>query len=468
VKLESLIENYQENIVQSLQGLVRIKSVEGKPRENMPFGEGPYKALNYMLDLAESMGFQTLNVDNYAGHIDLGDGEETVGMLVHLDVVPEGEGWTYPPFGAEIHNDKIYGRGTIDDKGPAIAALYAMKAVKESGLSIRKKVRMILGTNEETNWGGIHYYLKKIKQPDIAFVPDADFPVINGEKGILVFDLKKKLKGQHKESSLVLESIKGGNAPNMVPDACTAVLRAEKDIQQDIEKKLESFKKETGSDISLEYSEPEKIIFYSKGKSAHGSKPELGINAISQLMKFLGQLPFDDSEVQNFIEVYNKHIGNGYYGECIGCGFEDQISGKLILNVGMIRLDAQEGVITINIRYPITVSSEKVYSGIRETLKETEIEIIEKEDMKPIYIPKEHELVKKLMQVYQKATGDMESKPIIIGGGTYARAIKNAVAFGPLFPGTLGLEHQKDECISIGSLIKCAKIYAEAIYQLAK
>lgn len=467
MELDRRIESYREDMIQSLQELIRIRSVEGEPRENMPFGEGPYQALNYMLNLAKSMGFQTLNVDNYAGHIDLGSGEETVGILVHVDVVPEGEGWTYPPYGGEIHDGKIYGRGAIDDKGPAIAVLYAMKAIQESGLSISKKVRMILGTNEETNWEDIPYYLKRVKKPDLAFVPDADFPVIHGEKGILVLDLKKKLN-QPSKGNLVLEKIQGGNAPNMVPDACTAVLLVEGNIRQDVENILRNFVKETGWDLSLKDIGSGKVVISSKGKSAHGSTPEKGINAISQLMKFLGELPFEDCGVGEFIRIYNRHIGMEYYGESIGCGFEDEISGKLIFNVGMIYVDEKEAAVTVNIRYPITISSQEVYPGMHQSLKDTGIEIIEQEDMKPIYIPEDHELIQKLMQVYREKTGDMKSKPIVIGGGTYARAIENAVAFGPLFPGQPGVEHQKDEYISIDSLLQCAKIYAEAIYQLAK
>ncbi|HHY91502.1 MAG TPA: Sapep family Mn(2+)-dependent dipeptidase, partial [Clostridiales bacterium] len=258
------------------------------------------------------------------------------------------------------------------------------------------------------------------------------------------------------------------NAPNMVADWCTAILRGEKEIQKTVEKELEIFIKETGYALSSEQSEEGKIILHSKGKSAHGSTPQLGINAISQLMKFLERLPWDDSDIGEFIKLYNQKIGMGYHGESIGCGFEDEISGKLIFNVGMIHVDAERMTITANIRYPITFSDNQVYDGIREALKNTEFEVIPRDHKKPIYIPEEHELVQTLMGVYQKETGDMESKPIIIGGGTYARALKNAVAFGPTFPGRMGLEHQRDEHISIDSLLKCTKIYAQAMYALAK
>ena len=223
MNLNKIIKEYKDDIIKSTQEIIRIRSVEDEAKEGMPFGEGVNEALKYVLKLSSELGFEVANFDGYAGHAEIGNGDETVGVLVHLDVVPEGEGWTYPPYAAEIHDDKIFGRGTIDDKGPAIAVLYAMKAIKESGLDINKKIRIIFGTNEETDWGGITYYLKKVKAPDVAFTPDADFPVIHGEKGILVFDLAKAVSKKC-TGNIRIKNIYGGNRPNMVPDSCTAIL----------------------------------------------------------------------------------------------------------------------------------------------------------------------------------------------------------------------------------------------------
>lgn len=465
MKIKKLVDKYRNDIIKSTQELVRIKSVEEEGKPGMPFGEGPYKALEYALNLSEEFGFKTKNLDGYAGHADLGEGEEVVGILAHLDVVPEGDGWTYPPYSGEIHDDKIYGRGTIDDKGPAVACIYAMKILKDLEVPLNKKIRIIFGTNEETNWGCMDYYFKHEEAPNIAFTPDADFPVIHGEKGIIDFDLVQNLNN-NSCNNITVESIKGGNAANMVPDYCEVVLKS--DEITEIEEKFNKFVEETKYPLSMEI-KGDKIKVSGEGISAHGSTPEKGKNAISYVMKFLGEILNGDCDVCEFIKIYNERIAFKHHGEDIGCGFEDDVSGKLSFNPGVIVGNEDEIKLTVNVRYPIKSSSKDVYSGIRYNLKDTNIELIEKEgESKPLYMPKDHFLVQKLMKVYKDVTGDVDSQPITIGGGTYARAMENAVAFGPVFPGQKELAHQKDEYISIDNLMKLTEIYAKALYELTR
>lgn len=461
-----LIDEYKDEIIKTTQEVIKIKSVEEKPLPGMPFGEGPYKALEKTLQIAEDMGFETKNLEGYAGHIDLGEGEEVVGVLAHLDVVPEGEGWIYGPYSGEIHDGKIYGRGTVDDKGPAVATLYAMKALKESGVELKRKIRLILGANEETGWGCMNYYFKHEKAPNMAFTPDAEFPVIHGEKGIIIFDLVYN-KNSFTDGDIKLIDIKGGNAPNMVPDSAEAILEV-RDLSF-IEQSLRLCKEERNYPITIS-NDGNNVKVVAKGKSAHGSTPEKGENAITYLLAFLGEYIFArDSYIGMFLQFYNDKIAFKYHGEGIGCGFEDDVSGKLNFNVGMIKLEEENIVLTINVRYPIKTTSEEVYDAIRENLKDTNIELVaSSKDTKPLYVPKDDFLVEKLMNVYREFTGDMESQPITIGGGTYARAMENAVAFGPMFPGQVELAHQKDEYISIDHLMKITKIYAKALYELAK
>lgn len=457
-----MVDALQDDIIKSTQEIIRIKSVKDSPKENMPFGEGIDDCLKYALELSKDLGFDTKNIDNYAGHADLGSGDEVVGILVHLDVVPEGDNWSYPPYGGEIHDGKIYGRGTIDDKGPAIATLYAMKAIKDTNIKLSKKIRIIFGTDEESGWQGIDYYLKHEKVPDMAFTPDADFPAIHGEKGIQIFDLKKSFKGNLKDNGVQVTKIKGGNRPNMVPDYCEAHIISDRSIKE----LVNTYSKE--NDLKIEIIENEgKSIIKSYGISAHGSLPESGQNAISQLIVFLNTLELADGDIKDFIRFYKDKIGMEYYGESIGCGFKDEESGNLIFNVGMIDLDEDNVALSINVRYPITNTSEDVLSGIEKALINTGITIDLHEHKAPIYLPKDHELIQKLMKVYRNFTGDNRD-PITIGGGTYARAIDNAVAFGPLFPGQPELAHQKDEFISIDDLMNITKIYANALYELAK
>ncbi len=460
--LNNRIEEMRDNIIATTQELVRIKSVQDTPKEGKPFGEGVNKALEATLEIAKNMGFETGNIDGYAGYAEMGQGDEMLGILCHLDVVPEGSNWSYPPYAAEIHDDKIYGRGTIDDKGPAVAALYAMKAVKDSDITLNKRVRIIFGTNEESGWGGMDYYLENAEVPDLGFSPDAEFPVIHAEKGILIFKLKEEFESVDNKGTVKVKSIKGGNAPNMVPDHCEAELEGN---YQQIKEKLNEFLTKNDYDMSLEKND-DLVLLKSEGVSAHGSMPADGQNAISQLMTFLGTLDLGEDDIAEFISFYNDKIGMEYYGQSIGCGFEDEVSGKLIFNVGVIDLSSKKGEITVNIRYPVTNKAETVYSGIKDKLNK-DIELEETQAKDPLYVEKDDPLVKNLMEVYRDIVGDEDSEPIAIGGGTYARAIEKAVAFGPLFPGQIELAHQKDEYIGIPELIQNAKIYAGAVAALA-
>lgn len=461
--LNKRIDEMKEDIVKSTQRLIQIRSVESEPKKGMPFGEGVNKALLNVLNLAETLGLKNKNVDGYAGYAEIGEGEEILGILCHLDVVPEGKDWTYPPYGGEIHDNKIYGRGAIDNKGPAIGALYALKAIKDMGLELNKRIRVIFGTDEESGWKGMEYYLKNEDKPDYAFSPDAEFPVIYGEKGIIILKFKQVFDLRSNTGNIIIKSIKGGNAPNMVPDYCEALLRV--DNYKSVQDKLMNYVDSTGSILDLEIINDNELIIKSQGISAHGSLPQDGKNAISQLICFLDTIELPEDDLTKFIKFYSSKIGMEYNGQSIGCDLRDDISGRLVFNVGMIKIDDNAGEVTVNIRYPVTYSKEDVIKGIIKELEGTEIVFEENSHMEPLFIPKEDPLVKKLMKVYREFTGDNQ-EPITIGGGTYARAVKKAVAFGPLFPGQPELAHQKDEYIKIDDLILNTKIYANAILEL--
>ena len=212
------IENNIDPLIEDISSVCQINSVEGEPQPGMPFGEGPAKALEAMLNIGETMGFKTENFDNYVGHIEMGEGEEILGILGHVDVVPAGEGWEHDPWGSTIVDGKMYGRGVLDDKGPVLTCLYAMKILKDMGIELNKRVRVILGTNEETDWKCMAYYLNEVKPelPTIAFSPDSDFPVTYAELGLLQYTLTRSI-------SETLE-IEGGNAFNSVPSKASVTL----------------------------------------------------------------------------------------------------------------------------------------------------------------------------------------------------------------------------------------------------
>lgn len=456
------IEEMSQEIIKSTQGIVRIKSVEGEPREGMPFGEGPYNALKYALDLSERLGFKTVNLENYIGYAEYGEGEEYIGVLGHLDVVPEGDGWFYPAYGAEIHDGKIYGRGTMDDKGPIISALYGLKAIKDSQIKLSKKVRIIFGTNEESGCGEIEHYFKTEKAPVAGFTPDAEYPIINGEKGLTIFDFVKDLKFVGNND--VIKYIKGGQKANMVPDYCEAGV-----ITNQVQKVLlyaHNFKEITGYDVTAEVKN-DMVVIKSVGVSAHGSTPELGQNAIMQLFGFIEQLGFEDSDILDFIKFYNEYVGLETDGEAFGVGLRDDVSGNLSFNVGTIDINEDRAKMTVNLRYPVTYTFEEMMKGINATLEGSGIRVENMEHQKPLYFPEDHPIIKKLSKVYEEQTGAKASL-LSIGGGTYAKEMPNIVAFGPLFPGEPELIHQANEYIKIEDLIKNTKIYAQAIYELAK
>ncbi|MDO4486106.1 MAG: dipeptidase PepV [Bacillota bacterium] len=463
------IEENKAEMIESLSALISIPSVAVEAVGDKPFGENVHRAYMYMLDMAEKDGFAIFNADNYGGHIDF-DGRENgiVGIVGHLDVVPEGEGWDFEPYGGEIIDGNVCGRGTVDDKGPVIASYYAMKALKECGYEPRKTIRLILGLDEETNWEGIEHYLSAVPDvPDYGFTPDGDFPAIHGEKGIIVFDIAKKFPRTGAEG-IMLKSVKGGTAANSVADRARAVISdSQGGGYENIKAAAAEFRAETGCRINCK-GIGKSLEVTVQGVSAHGAKPEQGENAISMIMDFLGRINFAAEETNEFISFYNNHIGYELHGENIGCDFADEVSGRLVFNVGMIDMDTRAAKVTVNIRYPVTYDDEKVYEGIMSVLSGYDMGIVKGKHQEPIFMPEDDPLISVLMEIYRKHTGDTESRPLVIGGGTYARAVKNTVAFGARFPDEPELGHQKNECISIDNLMKLTEIYAETIYRLSE
>ncbi len=474
-KIREQLQKEKENMVLSLQELISIPSVLGEKKANAPFGLEVKKAFEYMLRKGEEDGFSIINIDGYGGHLqwnkesgsqsDFGYGD-TMGILCHLDVVPAGEGWSYNPFGKNLVDGKIYGRGSADDKGPTIAAYYAVKALKDLGFKPSKNIRIVLGLDEETNWLGMEKYLEKVEPADFGITPDGDFPVVNGEKGILSFTIAKKFKSE-KQEGIHLRKIKGGNAHNMVADWARAVILSSNKDDYGLVKEICNNLASQGFSIKTK-GIGKSLEIYVEGVSAHGSTPEKGKNAISKIMEILSKLNIASDDIAEFIEFYITHIGYETEGSSLGIDLRDDVSGKTAVNVGVIELDDKSVKLKVNVRYPVTKSDEEVYSGISSVVEPYNIGIIKEAHKKPIFIDENDSFIKTLMDVYREETGDVESQPIIMGGGTYSRAMKNFVAYGGIFPGEEELAHQKDEYIKVDSLMKMSEIYANAIYRLCK
>lgn len=479
-KIYRRIDANKGEMIKTLQELISIPSVVTEAEEDMPFGKNVHEAFSYMIKKAEQEGFTVFNADNYGGHIEFGgsvsddavkEGSSItggcMGIVGHLDVVPEGGDWSYDPYGGEIADGKLYGRGAIDDKGPVISAFYAMKAIKEAGIMPRKKVRLILGLDEETEWNGMRYYLKHTDAPDLGFTPDSEFPAIHGEMGLIFFDIAKKLNPSH-DSGLELRSLKGGNAPNMVADHASAVVfDPDPHCYEIIRSKAGKFCEEKNVKISCKKL-GKSLEITVKGKSAHGSRPATGVNAISIMMDFLGRLDLVSDDISDFIQFYNKHIGYELDGSSLGVGLEDEPSGKLIFNVGKVDLGRRAVKLTVNIRYPVTFHVDEVYGAMMPVLDRYELGVVKGKYEAPKYLPADDPFIVTLMDIYREHTGDTDSKPMVIGGGTYARMFDNCVAFGSSFPGDREIAHQKNEFIRTDDLMQITRIYADTIYRLTK
>ena len=456
------IDLLKEDIISSTCNLIKIPSVLS-PTSNpqIPFGENCNSALEYVLDLGNRLGFRTKNVDGYCGYIEFGEGDELVGIIGHLDVVPEGENWTYPPFGATIANGNIYGRGAIDDKGPVIASLYAMKAVMDN-CKINKRVRLIVGLNEENDWKCIEYYKKHEEIPSYGFSPDADFPCIYAEKGLLNVFLSAPYNNEDKIKIIDIDC--GNNAINVVPKFCKITLEVNnKDYLNEYIHNLKTIVENHSFNISITL-ENNNILLISRGVSAHAAHPDLGKNAISPALIVLNEL-FEKYSIKNeLLSYFCKNIGLEYNGESLGLNITDE-SGSLTLNVAQFSLKDSTLNIGMNLRIPVDTPIDTIEKTFNASLPAC-IDVHFSGEKEPLYISKEHWLIKTLCSVFNEVTG-LDATPIAIGGATYARAFPNFISFGANFPGNKDMCHQVDEFISIDNLILSTKIYTKAIYELS-
>ncbi|MDI2586097.1 dipeptidase PepV [Psychrobacillus sp. NEAU-3TGS] len=455
-----LAEDKKEEIITELQKLIQIPSVLQKDlaTDDMPFGPKPLEALQHMLQEGEKAGFTTKNVDNMAGHIEMGEGEEILGILCHVDVVPEGYGWTYPPFEGVVANDRVYGRGAIDDKGPTIAAWMAMKLVKESGIELSKKVRMIIGTDEESGFRCVDRYFQKEQMPTIGFAPDADFPIINAEKGIasLIFTQKGSPETE------TIQFFQAGKRTNMVPDEAFAFVFGGLIT---IKEKFDVFAKEHGITGEVAPQGPMVKVLVN-GKSAHAMEPDEGVNAAIVLAKFLQTINLT-AHSKAFVDFLVEGFGEDSRGHKLELNFTDDISGDTTLNPGVIHYAPEQGSCTqVSMRYSVTYPFEEKLAACREVLKQMGITLDLGSNSAPHHVDEKDELIQTLQEVYERNTGE-EAKLLSIGGGTYARVLDKGVAFGMLFPGRKDVAHQLDEYVDIEDLIKATAIYADAIVELA-
>lgn len=452
--------NHKEDLLKDLFELLSVRSILGTDiTEETPFGSGPREALDLILSFGKRDGYKTKLVENKAGHIEVGQGEELFGILGHVDVVPVVEAdWTSHPFKPEIRDGKIFARGSLDDKGPTMAAYYAVKLLDKLGVKWNKRVRVIVGSDEETGFRCVEAYFKHEEQPASGFTPDAMFPLVYAEKARATFDHKLKFVDEDGQYNYKLVKFNGGQVLNMVVASVEAELEGE---ASDIKEKFENFLAQEKLEGEVEVGNTIKLTL--KGKAAHGSTPQYGINGATKLAEFLSTLGLDNNG-KNFVDYIVEKLANDPFGEKLGINYSDDEMGEATYNYGILEYDLERkiGLVSTDCRHPKKFDLVDRLNGIK--VDNIDIEVTSTKEAH--YVPKDDELVTTLMDVYRKHTGDTKNDAFVLGGGTYARCLKKGVAFGLLFPGKEDTMHQANEYLEVEDLLLATAIYAEGIYKL--
>ena len=449
-KVYELIDSYRDEFTAMLQGWIRTPSVKGDAESGAPFGRDVRKMLDRAMADAKSLGFAVRDFDGYACDMKLGDSEDEIAVLGHLDVVPVGDGWTRPPFEGVIENGRMYGRGTNDDKGPSLAALFAMKAVRDAGIPLKKSIRMILGCDEESGWEDMAYYTAHARMPEIGFSPDASFPLINTEKGMIHL----RFRGPASKDGLQVLKMSTGDRLNVIPGESRALLAGGGELADQIK----AYAAETGLPYTAEVT-PEGVWVTAEGIPGHSAYPEGKRNAIGMMLKLLRALGAEGTPA-----TLAEAVGTESNGAGLGCACDDEVSGALTCNMGILRLEEDGWTGTLDFRCPVTADLEQLKENAIAHLPGITVEVLEIKE--PHHVPADSELVKNLLAAYEEETG-WKGEAMSTGGGTYAKVLKQGVAFGALFPDEEDLAHQADEYERIDRLMLAAKIYANALIRLA-
>lgn len=459
--VSSWVDAHREEIIKDVSALVAVRSVRGEPQPGKPFGDGPAMALDAGLALCKRLGFLTRNYDYYVGTADLIEGETVLDILGHLDVVGEGDGWETDPYTATVREDGyLYGRGTDDDKGPVVAAAYAMRAVKELGLPIRRNARLIMGTNEETGFDDLtHYYAIEKPAPN-TFSPDASFPVYNTEKGSY-----KPTVSQHWTAETVLPrmtKLEGGYRINVLPADAWAIVEGMSESQ--IRPIAEAKAAELGVSVTLTPAE-NGIKLAVSGTSCHACNPHEGNNGNTALLQILNALPLGDCASTMALRTLAALFPHGDdYGTTVGIAQEDAIAGRLTFTMTMMEADDQGIQVRFDGRVPMCATKENCADVLTQRLAAEGFKV--EGEMEPTHhTPPDSPFIQTLLRCYETYTGN-PGECCSMGGGTYVHYIEGGVAFGAEMPGFVSNLHGANERICIDDLLTACKIFAQVIVEL--
>lgn len=460
-RIEAYFAAQKQALLDDICRLVRIKSDRGEALPGKPFGEGPAAALVEALRLADGMGFRTKNYENYVGAVDFNTEETQLAILAHLDVVPAGEGWTVTqPYEPVVQDGKLYGRGAADDKGPAMVALYAMKALKDLGVSLKKNVRLIVGTDEECGSADIAYYYSKEKEDPMTISPDALFPVINVEKAHLEGELSAVFAP---DTALPrVKQMDAGVKANVVHDAAGAVV--EGFTPEQLAPFLKQAEEQTGARFTA-LPKADGIEITVKGKATHASVPEMGNNALTALLSLLVALPLAESDCATKLRALAQLFPHGdTVGKAAGVAQSDTVSGALTISLNMLHVDTNGFSGVFDSRAPICANEENLQNVLQKRAEAAGFAL------KQEFVPAHHvsgdtPFVRTLLKCYEQYTG-RKGECMVCGGGTYVHGLKNGVAFGCTMPGTDNRMHGVDEFAVVDELLTAAKIYTQVILDL--
>lgn len=453
----SQAQKYKDEMIKDLQTLVDIPSLldETTAKENAPFGDNLRKVLDVALTMGKRDGFKVKDVDGYVGIIEYGEHSEAIGMLGHLDVVPVSEGWTHAPFTSVIEDGYLFGRGSADDKGPTMAAYYAMRMLKDNQINLPRNIQLILGCDEETGMRCMQYYKQHELQPLCGFVPDATFPVVYAEKGILDLKLTGSINS-------VIKRLEAGQRANIV------IAQASAEVEGVLKKDLFDFYLSANNLEGMCQEENDTCVYWIKGVGAHGARPFLGVNAAWHLINFIGSA-YQDEFAHKTALLFKDWMGGSLNNRIDGVYL-----GSLTLNLGVVKIVDQAAELTIDIRYPNDTSADKIIENIQNVFNTHDylfsIDIITNKE--PLFVDPKSFLIETLIDTYRKYTKDMFTPAMTMSGGTYARTLSNFVGFGAGFPNKIrpsnvGIAHENDEGIKIESLVLASAIYADALIRLA-
>lgn len=449
------ILSYKSQILDSLKTMISIPSVVSEAQPGKPFGSENAHALETILKIAKNLGLETKNVENYAGHAVYGSGNEYADVLCHIDVVPAGDEWQTDPFTTVEKGGLLYGRGTADDKGAAVVALYCLKALKDAGIKTKRRIRVIFGCGEEVASNDIEQYYASEPMPVFGFTPDSDYGICNREKGIL----RLNLTGGDTPSAV--RHFISGTVVNAVPAKAEAVVACSAEQASALMHLAES-------DTAFSFTKtPDGLCISAQGRSSHAMQPQEGINAAEKLVMLLSKV-LNRREMGNLLWFLAEKVKTEYDGNLLGIKQSDKPSGPLTLNLGLVRAGTDSTYAGLDIRYPVTANGETILAQVQKVCTPYELRCGRANESLPLYLPEDSELIRLLKSSYATVMGK-EPNVYATGGGTYARELKGrGVAFGPFFPDEPDRRlHNSNENIDLARFMQHAQICLQAMYDMA-